>query len=76
MPAICGWSSGITPQPIRVGITGMPVSSANSRKRSAASALKMPPPATKQRALGFVEHGRTFSAWTRVAFGLLTGRGS
>ena len=34
------------PQPISVGTTGTPVSSANSTSRSAASALMMPPPAT------------------------------
>ena len=46
MPAISGWSSGIVPQPIRVGITGVPVSSAKVCSRSEASALTMPPPAT------------------------------
>ena len=46
MPAISGWSSGMQPQPIRVGITGTPVVSANSTRRSQASALMMPPPAT------------------------------
>ncbi len=76
MPAISGWSSGMAPQPIRVGITGTPVSSANSRKRSAASALKMPPPATSSGRSASSSMARAFSAWARVAFGLLTGSGS
>ena len=46
MPAISGWSSGMVPQPIRVGMTGTFSSSASSTSRSAASALMMPPPAT------------------------------
>ena len=46
MPAISGWSSGIAPHPIRVGITGTLSTSASSTSRSAASALMMPPPAT------------------------------
>ena len=46
MPAIRSWSSGMAPQPINVGITGMPVSSANSTNSPHASALMMPPPAT------------------------------
>ena len=36
----------------------MPVSSTNSRKRSAASALKDAAAGHQQRALGFVEHGQ------------------
>ena len=46
MPAISGWSSGMTPQPMSVGMTGTPVVSANCTSRSEASALMMPPPAT------------------------------
>jgi hypothetical protein len=56
MPAISGWSSGIAPQPISVGITGTPVSSANSTSRSDASALMMPPPATISGLLGRGQH--------------------
>ena len=46
MPAISGWLSGIVPQPISVGMTGTPVTSANSTSSGDASALMMPPPAT------------------------------
>jgi hypothetical protein len=39
MPAISGWSSGIEPQPISVGITGTPMVSANSTSKASAAAL-------------------------------------
>ena len=46
MPAMSGWSSAIAPQPIRVGMTGTPSSSASSTSCAEAPALMMPPPAT------------------------------
>ncbi len=71
MPAISGWSSGMVPQPIRVGITGMPVSSANSTSRSAASALMMPPPATISGRSAASSMSRAFSACARRGRGLV-----
>ena len=56
MPALSSWSSGMVPQPISVGMTGTPVSSANSTSSSAASALMMPPPATMSGTLAGGEH--------------------
>ena len=76
MPAFSGWSSGIVPQPIRVGTTGTPVSSASSTSRSAASALMMPPPATISGRSAAVSMVSAFSACLRVAAGLVTGSGS
>ena len=69
MPAIRGWSSGIAPQPIRVGITGTPVISAKRTSRSAASALMMPPPATISGRSAAFSMAMAFSACLRVAFG-------
>jgi len=40
-----------------VGMTGTPLNSANSTKRSAASALMIPPPATISGRSALVEHG-------------------
>ena len=76
MPAFSGWSSGIVPQPISVGTTGTPVSSANSTSRSAASALTTPPPATISGRSASASIASTFSAWARVAAGRGTGSGS
>ena len=70
MPAISGWSSGIVPQPISVGITGTPVSSANSTSRSDASALMMPPPATISGFSAAISMSSAFSTCLRVAAGL------
>ncbi|MDT4882330.1 hypothetical protein FQZ97_1182730 [compost metagenome] len=70
MPAMSGWSSGIAPQPIRVGITGTPVSSANSTSRSEASALMMPPPATMSGFCAAASMSSAFSICLRVAAGL------
>jgi hypothetical protein len=76
MPAICGWSSGIEPQPIRVGITGTPVISANSTSSAEASALMMPPPAViSGRSAAFIISS-AFSTWARDAFGLYSSIGS
>ena len=76
MPAINGWSSGIAPQPIRVGITGTPVSSANSTSSSAASALITPPPATSSGLAHSFMIVSAFSICLRVAAGLYTASGS
>ena len=76
MPAICGWSSGIEPQPIRVGMTGTPVISANSTSRSDASALMMPPPAVISGRSASFSIASAFSTWARVAFGLYSSIGS
>ena len=76
MPAVSGWSSGIVPQPIRVGTTGTPVVSANSTSSSAASALMMPPPATISGRSEALSIDSAFSACARVAAGRLTGSGS
>ena len=70
MPAISGWSSGIAPQPIRVGTTGTLRISANSTSRSAASALMMPPPATISGRSAATSMSSAFSTWARVAAGL------
>ncbi len=70
MPAMSGWSSGIVPQPMRVGITGTPVSSANSTSRSAASALMMPPPATMSGLVDAASMSSAFSICRRFAAGL------
>ncbi len=75
IPAISGWSSGIAPQPIRVGITGVPVSSANSVSRAAASALITPPPATISGRSAAASRSRALPIWARVAAGLYTGSG-
>lgn len=64
------------PQPIRVGTTGMPVSSANSTSRSDASALMMPPPATISGRSDSFSSAIAFSTWGRVAAGLKAGSGS
>jgi len=76
MPAINRWSSGIVPQPISVGMTGMPVSSANSTSSDEASALIMPPPATISGRSALLSMVIAFSIWARVARGLYTGSGS
>ncbi|MCY1422964.1 hypothetical protein D9M71_386650 [compost metagenome] len=76
MPTISGWSSGMVPQPIRVGMTGMPVSSANSTSLSLASALMMPPPATSSGRSAVSSRARAFSTWMRLAAGFCTGSGS
>ena len=70
MPAISRWSSGSAPQPISVGTTGIPVSSANSVSKSAASALMIPPPATMTGRWAWASMSRAFSIWARVAAGL------
>ena len=76
MPAISGWSSGIVPQPISVGTTGTPVSSANSTSRSDASALMIPPPATMRGRSDSAIIVSARSTWARVALGTATGSGS
>ncbi len=76
MPAISLWSSGIVPQPINVGITGMPVSSANCCSRSVASALMMPPPATISGLSAAFSICSAFSTCLRDALGLYTAMGS
>ena len=70
MPAFSSWSSAMVPQPIRVGMTGVPVSSANSTSRSDASALMMPPPATISGRSDSSSSESAFSTWGRVADGL------
>ena len=75
IPAISGWSSGSAPQPISVGTTSMPASSANSVSRLAASALMMPPPATIIGRSATASMSSAFSIWARVATGLYTGSG-
>ena len=76
MPAISGWSSGIVPQPMRVGITGTLMSSAKATSRSDASALMMPPPATSSGRCASFNSVSAFSIWARVACGLYTGSGA
>ena len=76
MPALSAWSSGIVPQPINVGITGTPTSSANSTSRSDASALMMPPPATISGRSAACSISIALAACLRVAAGLYAGRGS
>ena len=56
MPAISGWSSGIAPQPIRVGITGTPSSSASSTSRSAGVGVDDAAAGDDQRPLGRGQH--------------------
>ena len=75
MPAISRWSSGSAPQPISVGTTGVPVSSANSVSRSAASALMIPPPATMIGRSAAASMSSAFSIWARLAAGLYAGSG-
>ena len=70
MPAISGWSSGMVPQPMSVGITGTPVISANSTSRSEASALMMPPPATITGRSPAFSISSAFSTCRREAAGL------
>ncbi len=70
MPAISLWSSGIVPQPISVGITGTPVISANSTRRSEASALMTPPPEMMSGRSASFSIAIAFSICARVAFGL------
>ena len=70
MPAIRSWSSGMAPQPMRVGMTGTPVSSANSTSASQASALMMPPPAIRSGRSAALSIAMAFSACLRVAAGL------
>ncbi len=53
------------PQPISVGTTGTPVSSANSTSRSAASALMMPPPATMRGRSAASSRSSALSIWAR-----------
>ena len=76
MPAISRWSSGMAPQPIRVGTTGTPSVSASSTSRSEASALMMPPPATMIGAADSCSMSMAFSACARVAAGLNAGSGA
>ena len=76
MPAYSGWSSGIVPQPIRVGTTGTPVSSANSTSRSAASAFTTPPPETSSGRSAATSMSNAFSTWARVAAGLYAASGA
>ena len=70
MPAISGWSSGMQPQPMSVGITGTPETSANSTSRSEALALMTPPPATISGRSASFSIASAFSTWRRVARGL------
>ena len=56
MPAISGWSSGIAPQPISVGITGTPVASAKRTSSVAGVGVDDAAAGHDQRALGRVEH--------------------
>ena len=70
MPAISGWSSGMLPQPISVGITGTPVSSANSTRRALASAPMTPPPATISGRSAAFSISIALSTCARVAAGL------
>ena len=70
MPAISGWSSGMVPQPISVGITGTLTVSANATSRSDASALMMPPPATISGRSAALSIASAFSICARVAAGL------
>ena len=70
MPAISGWSSGMVPQPIRVGITGVFVSSANSCSSALASALMTPPPETISGRSAACSIAMAFSTCARLAFGL------
>lgn len=70
MPAFSSWSSARMPQPIRVGMTGVPVNSANSTSSSDASALMMPPPATISGRSDASRNPIAFSTWARVADGL------
>lgn len=69
MPAIKGWSSGMLPQPIKVGITGRSRVSASSTSRSAASALMTPPPLTIKGRSAALSIAMAFSACLRVAAG-------
>jgi hypothetical protein len=75
MPAISGWSSGMTPQAISVGTTGTPTSSAKETSSSAASALTMPPPATSSGRSAPASRSSALSTWARVAAGWWTGSG-
>ena len=70
MPAISGWSSGMVPQPIRVGTTGTFSSSASSTSLSDASALMMPPPATINGRSAAASMSSALAAWALVARGL------
>ena len=74
MPAISGWSPGIAPQPISVGMTGTPVSSASSTSSADASALMTPPPATIRRS-DAASMSSAFDLFARGA-GWYTGKGS
>ena len=58
------------PQPISVGTTGTPVVSANSTRRSLASALMIPPPATISGRSAASSMSSAFSIWRRLAAGL------
>src|SRR5919206_26150 len=64
-----GWLSGMTPQPISVGITGTPVSSANSTSSSDASALTIPPPATMSGRSAPASRSNALSICARLAAG-------
>lgn len=66
----------MAPQPIRVGTTGVPVSSANSTSRAEASALMTPPPATISGRSAAFSIASAFSICRRVAAGFQTGSGS
>ena len=76
MPAMSAWSSGMTPQPMSVGMTGTPSVSASSTSRSSPPALTIPPPATSRGRSAASSRSIAFSAWARVAVGRCTGSGS
>ena len=76
MPAMSGWSSGMLPQPMSVGTTGVLVSSANSTRRSEASALITPPPATISGRSAAFSMASAFSICCLVAAGRYTGSGA
>jgi hypothetical protein len=69
MPAISGWSSGIVPQPISVGITGTP-ELGELLQQLGRVGVDDAAAGHDQRALGGVEHVHAFSACLRVAAGL------
>ena len=70
MPAISGWSSGIAPQPIRVGITGTPSELGELHQQAEASALIDAAAGHDQRRSAAFSMAIAFSAWARVAAGL------
>ncbi len=60
----------MVPQPINVGMTGTPVTSANSTSKSGELALIMPPPATINGRSDSLSIANAFSICARVACGL------